>query len=164
MSVFDYAIRMYEQGAEVFERLFHDTTDPDLERIFGLLAAREREYILELAAMKQTVNPEDADSVMVDRAWHVKSGYEKLLENGDIMHELRTDADGYEHIVKAEEENIRMLEGMAAAEPHGAARILMHQMAESKRRQLEEIENIYDFVETPRTFLEWGEFSNLHPL
>jgi rubrerythrin len=164
MNVFDYAINMEEHAAQLFERLFDDTEDTELRRIFGLLAARERDCILHFATMKDSFSHDDANSTQLDRTRHVKDGFERLLEEHDILHELRTDPDGYEHIVKAEEENIRMLEGVAAVEPNRTARDLLSQFAAHKRNELSEIENIYDFVESPHTYLEWGEFSNLHPL
>jgi hypothetical protein len=37
----------------------------------------------------------------------------------------------------------------------------MRRIAEEERHHLEVMENIYDFVESPRTYLAWGEFSNL---
>ena len=37
-------------------------------------------------------------------------------------------------------------------------------LANDEKRHLERIEEIYDFVETPRCYLEWGEFSNLRSL
>ena len=37
-------------------------------------------------------------------------------------------------------------------------------LAEEERRHLNVVEHIYDFVEAPRTFLAWREFSNLQEL
>jgi hypothetical protein len=34
-------------------------------------------------------------------------------------------------------------------------------IAEEEKKHLNIIENIYSFVESPRTYLAWGEFSNL---
>ena len=164
MNVFDYAIGMEEHAARLFELLFDETEDSELKRIFGLLATRERDCILHLTTMKDTVNPDDALSDQLDRARDVTDGFERLLEEHDVLHKLRTDPDAYEHIVKAEEDNIRMLEGVAEVEENRSVRKLLNQLAAGKRKELSEIENIYDFVETPRTYLEWGEFSNLHPL
>ena len=38
------------------------------------------------------------------------------------------------------------------------------QLAEEERRHLEVVENIYAFMESPRTYLAWGEFANLEQL
>ncbi len=37
-------------------------------------------------------------------------------------------------------------------------------LAEDEKEHLSIVENIYEFVEKPRTFLAWGEFSNLKEL
>ena len=164
MNVFDYAIRLEERGVQLFELLKHDTENHELKEIFDSLATMEQEHLTSLRTMKQVVTPEEAKSTMVDRAWPVKDGFEKLLESCDILHELRRDPDGFYHIVKAEEENIRMLEGMAATEPSETASLLLHELADEEKKHLETIENIYDFIEKPHTYLEWGEFSNLSQL
>lgn len=164
MNVLDYAIRIEEEGLQLYERLGYDTQHPDLKRIFGLLADAERKHATELETLKQQVDPADTDSVMLDRACHLESGFKKLLASNDALHELKKDPDAFWHIVRAEEENIRLLEGMAAAEPHEGARTLFLKIAEDEKRHLDTIESIYEFIESPHTYLEWGEFSNLHPL
>jgi rubrerythrin len=40
----------------------------------------------------------------------------------------------------------------------------LRRIAEEERRHLNIMENIFDFVESPKTFLAWGEFSNLNEL
>jgi len=164
MNVLDYATRVEEEGLRLFERLEHETENRELKEIFGLLAATKREHCASLATMKQQINPADAESVMAERAREVKSGFQTLYESSDTMHELRKDQDGFWHIVKAEEEAIRLYEGMAAAETQPNARLLLQKIADDEKKHLEVIENIYDFVESPHTYLEWGEFSNLHRL
>ena len=164
MNVLDYAIRIEEEGLQLYERLGYDTRHPELKNIFGLLADAEKKHAEALEALKQEVDPSDADSAMLERACHLENGFKKLLASNDALHELKRDPDAFWHIVKAEEENIRLLEGMAAAEPHEGARTLFLKIAEDEKRHLETIENIYEFMEIPHTFLEWGEFSNLHPL
>ncbi|MBI5656188.1 MAG: ferritin family protein [Geobacter sp.] len=164
MNIFDYAIRIESEGNQLFQRLGHETTNNELKRIYGLLASAEQEHIGTLEAMKREIDPNDAESSLVERAWQVKSGFRKLLESSDVLHELKDDPDGFWHIVKAEEENIKLLEGMAAAELKDEARVLLSKIADDEKKHLEIIEGIYEFIETPHTYLEWGEFSNLHPL
>lgn len=164
MNVLDYATRVEEEGLRLFERLEHETENRELKEIFELLADTKREHCESLETMKQQISPADAESTMLERAREVKSGFRTLYESSDAMHQLRTDPDGFLHIVKAEEEAIRLYEGMAAAETHPSARVLLQKIADDEKKHLEVIENIYDFIEAPRTYLEWGEFSNLHSL
>jgi hypothetical protein len=43
-------------------------------------------------------------------------------------------------------------------------RRVLERIVSDEKDHLSKIENIYEFMETPHTYLEWGEFSNLHPL
>ena len=164
MNVLDYAIRIEREGETLFERMARSTDDPGKKEICELLLSAEQEHIGRLLELKRHVDPSDARSSMVERAWRVSGGFSRLLDKSDFVHGLPDDWDGFLHIVKAEEENIEMLEGMAYAEPNRNAGMLLATIAEEEREHLNRMENIYDFVESPRTYLEWGEFSNLRRL
>jgi hypothetical protein len=65
----------------------------------------------------------------------------------DFNKEMRGDSDAFGHVVRAENEMITLCEGMARAEKGEQVKALLNW-----------------FVEAPRSYLEWGEFSNLRPL
>ena len=100
----------------------------------------------------------------MDRAGQMVNGFRRTLSSSDLPKEFKQDADAFGHIVKAEEEVIDLLDGMAKAEPEGNTRELLALLAVEEKRHLSRMENIYEFIEAPRSYLEWGEFSNLHPL
>ena len=77
---------------------------------------------------------------------------------------LRVDTDGYRHAIKAEEESIRFYLDAAEKEQSPEVRQLLRALAAEEKIHLNIIENIYEFVESPKYFLEWREFSNLKPL
>jgi rubrerythrin len=164
MNAIDYMIRTEEDGLRLYEMLGYETGDRELKEIFELLTESQRSHLGVLETLRESVAPADADSGQIERAGCLENGFRRLLDNRDLLHELKNDPDAFLHILKAEEETIRLLEGMAKAESRANTRILLERMAEDEKAHLASIENIYDFVETPRTYLEWGEFSNLHPL
>jgi rubrerythrin len=164
MNAIDYMIRTEEDGLRLYEMLSYETDDRELKEIFELLAERQRNHLGSLEALKESVGPSDAESGLVERARHLENGFRRLLDSRDIIHELKNDRDAFFHILKAEEETIHLFEGMARAETKTNTRTLLERIAEDEKSHLSNIENIYDFIETPRTYLEWGEFSNLHPL
>jgi len=164
MNVIDFMIQREQDGLRLYELLGHETADPRVKEIFELLADRQRVHLGALEALKENVDPADADSMLAERTQHVGNGFRQLLDSPDILRQLKNDPDAFVHIVKAEDESIQLLEGMAKAESRENIRTLLESMAEEEKGHLVNIENIYDFMETPRTFLEWGEFSNLHPL
>lgn len=164
MNAIDFIVQTEEDGLRLYETLAYETKDPELKEIFDLLADRQRNHLEVLETLKETVSPEDAESMLAERTGHLRNGFRRLLECKDIMHELKNDRDGFLHILKAEEETIGWLEGMAKAESRMNTRVLLERMAADEKAHLATIENIYDFVEAPDTYLEWGEFSNLRPL
>ena len=159
MNVFDFAMRMEEESREYYERLASAARTADLKRIFTLLADSEREHHDHLTLLKTGSDPAAAESVVLERA---KDHIRELVDGLDSADVLKSDADGYRHAIKSEEMSIKLYEKLAAQEPSPAAADLLLQLAEEEQQHLQVIENIYEFVEGPRTYLAWGEFSNLH--
>lgn len=164
MTAIDFMTRFEEDGLHLYELLAYNTTNPELRTTYGLLANGQRRHIAELLALKQSTAGQVGDSVFVDRAKPLINGFSRLLECHDIHAEMKNDPDAFWHVVNAEQEFIRLMEGMAHAEPADANRQLLQRLVDEEKEHLEKIENIYDFIKTPHTYLEWGEFSNLHPL
>jgi hypothetical protein len=163
MNAIDYLTRFEEDGLHLYELLAFDTTNPELKTTFGLLAGSQRQRLTELLALRKTIGESD-NSSLIERTKGIPNGFERLLESHDIHQELKHDPDAFWHILNAEQECIKTMEGIALAEADGVTRKLLEQLVTKEREHLERIEGIYEFITTPHTFLEWGEFSNLHPL
>ncbi len=161
MNVFDFAIKMEEDGRKFYEKLAAEAEEPELKTIFTLLAEEEQQHKQIFQSMKNGEDPAKADSRIMERT---TSTFRKLLEKKDVSAILRRDPDGYMHAIKTEEDYIRLYEDMAEKETNEHVKDLLLRIAEEERRHLNIMENIYDFVETPRTFLAWGEFSNLREM
>ncbi len=158
MNVFDFAMRMEEEHCSYYEKLAAQARDNEAREIFTLLADSEREHHEHLERLKLGANSGVVQSGMLDRVMK----FIPELTDGPLPEEsLKSDYDGYRHAVKQEEMSIKLYEKLAEQESDPATSQLLRQMADEERHHLEEIENIYDFVETPDTYLAWGEFSNL---
>lgn len=158
MNVFDFALKMEEEHQAYYEKLAAAARSKELQTIFNLLADSEREHHEHLTLLKAGSDPELACSVVLERA---KEHIHELVDSLDPADVLQSDHDGYRHAIKTEEISIKLYEKLADQEPNKAAADLMRRMADEERHHLEVMENIYDFVETPDTYLAWGEFSNL---
>lgn len=161
MNVFDFAIRMEEDGMKLYTKLAEEAQEPELKTIFGLLAAEEQKHLEFFEAMKKGENPSSVVSIALQNA---RSAFRKLVERNDPRQILRCDPDGYRHSIKAEEDFIRLYEDLAGKEKNEHVAALMRQIAEEERTHLNIMENIFEFMEAPKTFLAWGEFSNLNEL
>ena len=158
MNVFDFAMRMEEESRAYYEKLAEATDSKELQNIFRLLADSEREHHEHLTVLKTATDPKRAQSVILERA---KDHINKLIDSFDPADVLRNDHDGFRHALKQEEISIGLYEKLADQEPNEDAADLMRRLADEERHHLKMMENIYEFVEAPRTYLAWGEFSNL---
>jgi rubrerythrin len=164
MNAIEYMIGFEEDGLHLYELLACDCENGEMRTTFNLLADSQRRHMTELLGLKDRISTISADSTLVERAEHVTNGFRHLLESRDIHGELKHDPDALWHILNTEEDYIKMLEGMAKAEPLAEVRTILERMVEDEKEHLDTIVNIYDFIKAPHTYLEWGEFSNLHSL
>lgn len=147
-----------------YETLGRETNDQELKALYALLAGTQKQHLAKLAGLRATTGARESESMLIDRADHLVNGCHRLLVGNDLMKTMKNDRDGFDHVVHAEEEMIRLFEGMAKAEQREGTRKLLTMIASDEKEHLQEIEWIYEFIEKPHCYLEWGEFSNLNPL
>ena len=158
MNVFDFAMKMEEESCAYYERLANATEAKDLKVIFNLLAESEREHHEHMTILKTTTDPGLAQSIVLDRAADHIHDIIGTLDPADV---LLTDHDAYSTVMRQEETSIRFYEKLADQEPNPGTADILRRIAGEEREHLEMMGNIYEFVETPRTYLAWGEFGNL---
>jgi len=103
------------------------------------------------------------ESRIVDQAKNIFQG---LLEQrqGQDAGEVRAVTDQYRAAIQAEEQSIAYYYEAAEKETSPELRELLLNLAAEEKLHLNIIENIYEFVESPKYFLEWQEFSNRREL
>ena len=164
MNTLEFINRFENDCLSFYNTLAAETTDPELKRLYALLADSRKRHLDLLDPLIESVRKEDLTSELTERAGHVVNGCRMALTARDFNKEMRDDSDAFGHVVRAEGEMITLCEGMARAEVGEEVKALLNWFVKDEKRHLEEIEGIYEFVEAPRSYLEWGEFSNLHPL
>ncbi len=158
MNIFDFAMKMESDGKALYEKLAEETSVAELKSIFTLLASAEDEHCKAIKAMKKETPAASAESKVLENARNV---FQELLERKSSLDLLKEDPDGYRHALKFAIAGIKLYETMAAKETNGETARIFTMLADDERKHLEILENIYDFVESPKDYLVWGEFSNL---
>jgi len=158
MNVFEFALKMEEDGKTFYETLAAETSVPELKRIFSLLASAEEEHRKSIESIKNDTPPGNADSRVLE---DVKNVFRGLLERKNILKTLEKDHDGCRRAISSAMAGIKLYDKMAAKETNPTTAKILGMLAKEERRHLEIMENIYDFVEAPKDFLAWGESSNL---
>lgn len=161
MNVFDFAMEMEKAGQVHYERLAAEASTAEFKNLFSMLATAEQAHYDALHAVKNGKDVVKADFTVLEKA---KIIFQKLLPEKEDRGDLQADPDGYMHAIKAEEDSIKFYEEAAEKEQNEYARKLLLMLAEEEKEHLSIVENIYEFAEAPRTFLAWGEFSNLKEL
>ena len=162
MNVLECTIKMKKEAQAHYERLAGTVANGELKRLFVLLAAAEGEYVDKLVTLKSNV-----DEFEVKNLIGLDEGSCVYKPNIDPLHVeecLENDPDAYLHVVREEQNTINFFDRMSAIAESEQIKGICHLLAEKEREHLEMLENIYFFVEEPRTYLEWGEFSNLKSL
>jgi rubrerythrin len=162
MNILECTIKMKQETRAHYSKLAEVVTDSELKRLFSLLAAAEDEHIDKLVALKTTMNDMDASSLnALDESVCVFSPH---VDPRHLADTLRHDPDVYRHVVHEEEETIEFFDQLKEQAENEQMKRICQVLADKEREHLTMLENIYFFVEEPRTYLEWGEFSNLKSL
>jgi rubrerythrin len=159
MNVIDYALQMEADGKAYYQRLADQCGSPELQNLFSLLADAEQSHYDALARRRGEMDATAGNALMES----AKNAFLRLTEMNSKAPFL-VDRDGYRHAVKAEEQSIGFYEKCAEKEESPEVRRLLQTLAEEERIHLNIVENIYDFVLSPKCFLAWREFSNLRDL
>lgn len=161
MNVFDCAIKIEEETKAYYEGLEREAENPELKLLFSMLAAAEDEHRKSLLKLKEKAAHGKARLDGLDLG---VCSYHPFLTQRELLETTEKDPDLYLYAVKKEEQEIRFFEELATLADDDATRKSPLKLADEERRHLETLENIYAFAEAPRSYLEWGEFSNLKPL
>jgi rubrerythrin len=162
MNILECTIKMKQETRAHYERLSEVVTDSELKRLFSLLAAAEGEHIEKLMEFKNNMNKIGGLSFnALDESVCVFSPH---IDPRHLAETLRNDPDAYMHVVHEEEETIEFFDQLKNQAENEQMKRVCQILADKEREHLNMLENIYFFVEEPRTYLEWGEFSNLKSL
>ena len=162
MNILECTIKMKKETRAHYEQLAEVATDKELKRLFTLLAAAEEEHIGNLLVLQSNTNKLTVqDSNSLDESVCVFSPHIDPLH---LAETLRNDPDAYRHVVHEEEETIEFFDQLGDQAEGEQLKSICRLLANKEREHLTMLENIYFFVEEPRTYLEWGEFSNLKGL
>jgi rubrerythrin len=158
MNVFDFAMKMEQDGKAHYEKLAADTSVAGLRTIFTRLAADEQKHYETVEAMKKGGDGAMASSTALDEA---KNVFQSLMNEKTLLGGLKKDLDGYRFAMKIEADSVRLYEDMAKKESREDVVQLLLKIANEEKKHFNIMENLYDFVLAPQNFLAWGEFGNL---
>ncbi len=159
MDIFDFAMKMEQDGKILYEGLAKRTSLAGLANIFSMLADDEQKHYETFRELKdlggKTTMP---DSKVLESA---KNIFEEIVIGKESLDSMKEDLDGYQLAMRIEADSVRFYENAASREEREDIKSLLLRIAEEEKKHYNIVENIYDFVLRPKYFLVWREFSNL---
>ena len=162
MNILECTIKMKQETRAHYARLSEAVAEKELKRLFSLLASAEDEHIEKLVALKADMNK--IGTLSFDALDENVCVFSPHIDPRHLAETLRNDPDAYRHVVQEEEETIEFFDQLKNQAENEQMKRVCQVLADKEREHLSMLENIYFFVEEPRTYLEWGEFSNLKGL
>lgn len=161
MNIIECTIKMKEESRAHYERLSGAVQDKEVGRLFTLLASAEEEQLGVLREMNSRMG---LDGVAGGNLSGDVCTFRPLLLRENLAEELRNDPDAYRHVISEERETLEFYNQLAEESQDERMKRVCRMLADQERKHMDQVENIYSFVEDPRTYLEWGEFSNIRTL
>lgn len=158
MNILECSIKMEKEAKIHYEKLAEITPLPELKTLFSLLSAAEEEQVAALERIGKELITAGSEFAALSDAVCV---FRPLLDSRAYIAQLNIDPDDYSHIVKQEEESVAFYKDMLKQTDDEPTRKLLARLLAEEEKHLSIVENIYSFIESPRTYLAWGEFSNL---
>lgn len=159
MNVFDFAMKMEEDGKAYYEKLASQTSLPGLRTIFTRLAEDEQKHYEIFQELKTSRSvPAMQDTTILAEA---KNVFEEIPKEEETLKGLEGDLAAYQHAMKIEADSFRFYENAAREEKNPATKNLLTKIAGEEHEHFNILENIFHFIDAPNQYLAWGEFSNL---
>ncbi len=157
MTVLDFARRLEQSGFDFYTEMAQKTSKEGAGKVFRLLAGDQQRLLEQLRRMQERFAAIDRDTEAFGRAINV---FEKLRRQ-EQQRTVGSDLDAYLLAIGAEREVVGQYRNLLERIKSPDLKRIVMRVLSLDRRELEELEQLYDFVNAPTDSLEWGEFSNL---
>jgi len=159
MNVFDFAMKMEQDGQAYYEKLAQKASLDGLKTIFTRLAADEQKHYETFSKLKAGMTtPAMQDTTILAEA---KNIFEDLPRQEKTLKGIDEDLAAYRHAMKLEADSFRFYEDAAAKENSPETKRLLLRIAAEEHNHFDILENIFNFANAPNQYLAWAEFSNL---
>ncbi|MDD2735475.1 MAG: ferritin family protein [Desulfuromonadaceae bacterium] len=162
MNILESTIEMKKETQAHYERLADTVANKELKHLFSLFAAAEGEYVEKLMVLENDVKINDTQRLNeLDDTVCLYSPHVDLVTLAETM---KDDPDACRLAEQEENEMIEFFDFLSNQTGSESLKKTCQMLAGREKDHLKMLEEIYFFVEQPKSYLEWGEFSNLKSL
>ena len=157
MDIFEFAMKMEEDGKDYYMESSAKATDEGIQNILKMLAADEEKHYVAIKHMKE----EQAVMLETRILEKAKNIFVEMKEKSEEIDLSATPIHLYTKAREIEDRSIKFYLEMSADMEDDAHRDLFLLLAEEEKKHLFLLENVIEFVSKPQIWLENAEFNHL---
>jgi len=161
MSVFEFAMKMEEDGRAYYLNLAEKTEVPHLKKILNELADDELKHFKIFKAMNEKEKAEYREDEKTTIFSTTKNVFEALKTEGKD-HSFGGDLmDTWKQALEVEQKSENLYREKAEEVGDDNYKSILHKIADEEKRHQMIIENVIHFLDKPKQWLEDAEWHNL---
>ncbi len=159
MSIFEFAMKMEQDGEKFYRDLAGRTTNTGLKQIFTYLADEEVKHY---SLFKGLFEGQPADYESTDILSDSKNIFAQMKESGtvDVTNDV-SQLEAYKQALEWEKKAYEFFEEKAAEATDPKEKKFLETIAKEERRHYRLIDTIIEFIGQPERWVENAEFNHL---
>ena len=159
MSIFEFAMKMEQDGEKFYRDLAGRTTNTGLKQIFTYLADEEVKHY---ALFKGFFEGQPTDYTSTDILAGSKNIFAQMKESGavDVTHDI-SQLEAYKQALEWEKKAYEFFEEKCAETRDPKEKKFLETIAKEERRHYRLIDAIIEFIGRPESWVENAEFNHL---
>ncbi len=157
MDIYEYAMKMEEDGRQFYLELAEKSADSGIKSILKMLADDEKKHYetIEKIRDKEYAMPETP--ILND----AKNVFEKMGSGSMDQDFTDSEVELYKKALEIEEESVNFYQEKSEQMEHPGQREVMARLADEEKRHYHLINNMIEFMQRPHTWLEDAEWNHL---
>lgn len=158
MDVFEFAIKMEQDGEKFYREIAALAQDEGVKNLMDLLAADEVKHAQVLERMRKNIAADLTETRILAGAKNVFAG---LLSRKDLVAASADQAELYRRALAIEKKSRDFYLKEAARAERESVKLVLERIAEEEKKHAFLLENMIEFIQRPKTWLESAEFNHL---
>jgi rubrerythrin len=158
MDMFEFAMKMEEDGEAFYRKMASDVKDDGIKVILNMLADDEVKHYTIFMQMKRAVVPSMAETKVLSGAKSVFQGFKGRSKEFDFG---ATEIDHLRKAREIEKKSEDFYREKAREVEIEGQRDLLLRIADEEKKHYFLLENMLQFMSRPKTWLEDAEFNHL---
>jgi len=161
MNIFEHAMKMEEDGRAFYLKHAEKTSIPEFRRVLIELAEDELKHYNIIKAMRdgQTTEYKEAEKTTIFST--VKNVFESLKVEGKRLSFRAEAKDLWEQAQEIEKKSEDFYRQKAGEVDHETQKLILNSIADEEHKHWVTLENVIQFLDRPKQWLEDAEWSHL---